>query len=351
MQLASRGDYEQKRQEQLEKLRQAASVKGDSLPVQAPAIQQQTPIQEKIERTQILTTQQNSSDDSYANTNQASSPAQANPNQSPDEIEADKDKPDEPQQSEEKIVLEVKKPYITRFPVPENTPKKIDRVKHIKPWLKQRRIIFGLWGLSAAVFVFGTSLTIYSILQNNKIIDQVSGGEVAGIAGGPSQEYSASEEPPDIGAYSVAPNMPRYVSIPKYNVKGRVMQVGVNETNNMDVPGNVFDAGWYSGSVLPGSSGASIINGHVSGYTQHGIFYNLKDLAKGDQVSVEMGSGKVLNYKVVSTKIIPADQFDILEMLNPIEGKEGLNLITCGGSFDSAANKYPDRVLVFTKRI
>ena len=250
---------------------------------------------------------------------------------------------------------ELKKvPYVKQFPQPPNTPKNIDKVKGIKPWLKQKRIIYGLWAASAAVFIIGGGLTIYGILQNNKIIEQISTGEIAGVStDGQTPGRFGSEEKPDIDGYMVAPNKPRFITIPKYNIKGRVIEVGVTSTNNMDVPDNVFDAGWYTGSVLPGSgAGASVINGHVSGYTTTGVFYNLKDLNPGDQVSVELGSGKVLNYQVVDKKWVAADAFNVMDVLNPaVAGTEALNLITCGGSFDAGSEQYQERVLVFTKRI
>jgi len=258
-------------------------------------------------------------------------------------------------ETQEPEVVEKQVFYVKQFPVPPNTPNKIDHVKHIKPWLKQRRTIFALWAASFTVFVVGSGITIYSVIQNDKIIDQISGGsgEVAGIAGGPSEGYSASEDIPDLGAHIVAAHMPRYISIPKYNTKGRVFEVGVTAENKMDVPKNVHDGGWYNSSILPGSgAGASVISGHVSGYTQPGIFYNLKNLNPGDQITVELGSGKLLNYEVVSKKTVTLDQFNILDVLNPaVPGSEGLNLITCGGQFDSASQNYLERVLVFTKRV
>jgi LPXTG-site transpeptidase (sortase) family protein len=243
---------------------------------------------------------------------------------------------------------------VPQFPVPANTPKGVDKVRSISPWLKQKRLIYGLWAASAIVFVFGAGLSIYSISQNNKITNELSeDGQVAGVSGAAGADGEVSESQPDLGSYMVAPNKPRYIMIEKSNTKGRVIEVGVDQSNNMAVPNNVFDGGWYNGSILPGSGpGAAVINGHVSGYTTSGIFYSLKDLEAGDKVSVELGSGQVIKYQVVEKKIIAADSFNILDVLNPVEPRsEGLNLITCGGQFDAASENYAERVLVFTKRI
>lgn len=102
-----------------------------------------------------------------------------------------------------------------------------------------------------------------------------------------------------IAKYKVAADLPRVITIEKLGVKARVLQMNVNSDGSMQSPINIFDAGWYTGSVKPGQPGASIIVGHASGTTLGGVFNKLETLNAGDTISVERGDGKILRYQVV----------------------------------------------------
>ena len=45
-------------------------------------------------------------------------------------------------------------------------------------------------------------------------------------------------------------------------------------------------AGWYDRSVMPGAKGTSVILGHVDDYAGPSVFYNIKNLHKGDAIDV-----------------------------------------------------------------
>ncbi len=165
----------------------------------------------------------------------------------------------------------------------------------------------------------------------------------------PSEEKPAA--PP--ATYRVAPDLPRTITIAKAGVtQARVLRVGVSSTNQLKAPASIFDAGWYDGSAKPGEAGAVLIDGHVSGPTQNGVFYNLKSLTAGDLIQLERGDGKVLTYKVMASKTYKADQVDMAAALTPVvPGVPGLNLITCGGQLDSSKTHFEDRVVVFATQL
>ncbi|TWP18516.1 class F sortase, partial [TM7 phylum sp. oral taxon 352] len=107
-----------------------------------------------------------------------------------------------------------------------------------------------------------------------------------------------------IAKYKVAADLPRVITIEKLGVKARVLQMNVNSDGSMQSPINIFDAGWYTGSVKPGQPGASIIVGHASGTTLGGVFNKLETLNAGDTISVERGDGKILRYQVIKKQTV-----------------------------------------------
>lgn len=154
--------------------------------------------------------------------------------------------------------------------------------------------------------------------------------------------------------YHVAPNLPRALYIDKMNVSARILPMGVNNDGNIQAPINVYDSGWYTGSVKPGEVGAMFIDGHSSGATRQGLFGSLDKLSKGDKLQVEKGDGTKLTYKVVHTETVDLDKVDMKKALLPYgNATRGLNLMTCTGSWiDSNDGQTLDkRVIVYTEQV
>ena len=155
-----------------------------------------------------------------------------------------------------------------------------------------------------------------------------------------------------IAKYKVAADLPRVITIEKLGVKARVLQMSVNSDGSMQSPVNIFDAGWYTGSVKPGQLGASIIVGHASGTTSGGVFNKLESLNAGDTISVERGDGKILRYQVIKKQTVKLSDVDMNSFIRPADGvSEGLNLMTCAGEWIKNSQTRNNRVMIFTKRI
>lgn len=143
-----------------------------------------------------------------------------------------------------------------------------------------------------------------------------------------------------------APEDPKKIVIEKLNVDSYVQKMGVDQNMQIAVPSNIHLAGWFVDSVQPGKNGLSIIAGHVSGPTQDGVFKQLNQLEKGDSFKVELGNGKILNYKVIdNTDVKVEDSANILFSQDP-NVKSQVNLITCGGEFDKSQDQYQNRIIV-----
>ncbi len=79
---------------------------------------------------------------------------------------------------------------------------------------------------------------------------------------------------------------PKKIVISKISVDGFVQQVGVDQNNQVAVPNNLYMVGWFVQTVQPGKPGLSVIDGHVTGRKNDGIFKNLDKLKAGDRYSV-----------------------------------------------------------------
>ena len=164
----------------------------------------------------------------------------------------------------------------------------------------------------------------------------------------PSTPNTTAPPANSVDTYTVAPNMPRVIDIPSIGVRARVLSVGLDSTGAIKTPNNVFDTAWYNGSSLPGDPGASLIDGHVSGWTTHGVFYSLKNVQTGASIQIERGDGQKLNYVVIKTMSYDANNVDMATVLSSaIPGRSGLNLITCSGSVVSGTSDFSQRLVVF----
>jgi LPXTG-site transpeptidase (sortase) family protein len=158
-------------------------------------------------------------------------------------------------------------------------------------------------------------------------------------------------KPSEFDSYTVAPDLPRYLFIPKISVKAMIKPMGVTSSNQIEAPRSAFDVGWYNQSAKPDHDGAMLIDGHVSGGPIPGIFYNLKNLMIGDIFSLERGDGKKFAYHVIKTQVYNANDVDMKAALSPINpDKPGLNLITCTGKVIKGSNNYSERLIVFTEQ-
>ena len=140
---------------------------------------------------------------------------------------------------------------------------------------------------------------------------------------------------------------PRSVTINKLGVRASIENVGVTSTGAMGVPSSIWNAGWYTGSALPGTSGAVFVDGHASS-NRNGLFGNLDKLQSGDRIGIVRNDGKAVSYKVVEVKIVDRNAVDMASMLRPHGNADrGLNLMSCSGSWIESEQTLQNRVLVY----
>jgi LPXTG-site transpeptidase (sortase) family protein len=144
-------------------------------------------------------------------------------------------------------------------------------------------------------------------------------------------------------------DMPRSIELPTIEASGFIQKVGIDSTNAVAAPSNIFLAGWYINSVKPGEVGVSLIDGHVQGVYKEGIFKKLSKLQKNDVFYVVYGDGSRRSFTVQSTADYSTEEAST-KMLEPVDGIERqLNLITCAGVYNKQTSQYEQRTLVVAR--
>ncbi|MGH2546783.1 MAG: class F sortase [Actinomycetota bacterium] len=153
-----------------------------------------------------------------------------------------------------------------------------------------------------------------------------------------------SARPADLEPVSEA-QPPLRVLIPRVGVNARIIPVGVETTGTMEVPADVRTVGWYRYGPSPGLPGSTVLIGHVdSRAAGPGVFIGLLELQPGDRIRVLSSGRRWESFEVVARNLWEKERLP--EQLFSREGDPVLTLITCGGSFDSAAGRYTHNVVV-----
>lgn len=163
----------------------------------------------------------------------------------------------------------------------------------------------------------------------------------------PDAGFDTGFEPPERVSESGI-TVPRLLSIPSISVETEVERVGVNAKGNMATPSNYRDVGWYKYGPRPGEKGSAVIAGHLDdGLGFDGVFKNLNELRRGDEIIVETKDGHILTFEVVEVISYPYDEVPTERLFNRND-QPRLNLVTCSGKWTRGAKTYDERLVVYT---
>jgi len=179
----------------------------------------------------------------------------------------------------------------------------------------------------------------------------------APITASPETTITISSDTPSEATVSsdffmqVADDQPREIILPTIQTTGYIRRVGIDQNNQIAVPDSIYLAGWYVNSVKPDEAGLSIIDGHVLGNYNDAIFKDLHALKPGDTFSIIYGDDSEKIFRVIEIKTLPIDETIAYLMQHDTAIQKQLNLITCGGNYDSSSNQYDMRVIVKSEGI
>lgn len=151
----------------------------------------------------------------------------------------------------------------------------------------------------------------------------------------------------EVSEYTVAPDRPRYLSIPSINLaQARIYEVGIKANGELATPFNIYDIGWYNESGLPGSNNVVVMDAH-GGAPGIGAFGNLPQIRQGDEIKIEMGDGREFTYVVTdtTTKALgeEANNYMVYAFESPERGRGSITLITCTGVYWTSSQTYSHR--------
>ncbi|MEO5949608.1 MAG: class F sortase [Candidatus Saccharimonas sp.] len=134
------------------------------------------------------------------------------------------------------------------------------------------------------------------------------------------------------------------VSIPSIGLSSQYVTVGTTATNAIDV--NPTLVGWWNGSAQPGTFGAVFLDGH-----NPGVFRKLPSIQVGALITLTKASGEVFNYTVAHTEVVQLAGMNMGAALSTYGGaSEGLNLMTCVGTYSAATGTTDQRLIVYAVR-
>jgi hypothetical protein len=203
------------------------------------------------------------------------------------------------------------------------------------PWYDRRGPF--RWWVVAIVLLLGAAVTLGLAVRANE--RSLPGLLYPGInaAGAPK-------------ARPVARALPVTLSIPAIGLTVPLSQLGLNPDGTVQVPTNFQEPGWYRFGPSPGQLGSAVILGHVDSYQGPAVFFRLRTLRPGDQVEVALADGVTTHFVVRQVAMYSKARFPTVRVYGS-HGYSGLQLVTCGGAFDTQTRHYLSNIVVYTSLV
>lgn len=209
-----------------------------------------------------------------------------------------------------------------------------------------RKIIVVLAAVVGLIAIVGSSIAWHFWLQQRPVAHHNKAEVVTYSTDTPSED-----KPGDNYNWQGAANDPKKIIIPSIGVDAYLQNVGIDQKKEIAIPNNIHMGGWFVDSVRPGDKGLSIIDGHLNGHTQDGVFVSLKQLKVGDTYTVTFGNNQALQFSVVKIATVSLAEAPSVLFSQDQSIARQLNLITCGGEWDKDARLYDKRVIVISEAV
>ena len=140
--------------------------------------------------------------------------------------------------------------------------------------------------------------------------------------------------------------VPITIAIPILNISTSIIQEGVTATGAMDTPHVYGKVGWYAYGTVPGNIGSAVMAGHVNDdWGLPGVFRNLKNIQKGDEINVTLSTGTLLHFTVTDITSYNYLTAPAQQIFGQNDGAY-LKLITCTGTSIPSLHTFDERLVV-----
>jgi sortase (surface protein transpeptidase) len=148
-----------------------------------------------------------------------------------------------------------------------------------------------------------------------------------------------------VRGYRATP-VPVRVEIPKIGVASALDRLGRAPDGTIQEPSRWPVAGWYAPGTRPGDPGSAVILGHVDSKRGPAVFFRLRELRRGDTITITRADTSSVRFLVQRIEQYPKDRFPTDQVYYPTL-TPALRLVTCGGEFDATAGRYRSNLIVF----
>ncbi len=219
------------------------------------------------------------------------------------------------------------------------------RQHEARPWSQRLRHPSRTWGLIAAALVLSGSGCLILGLQEHQhpLAGPVTSHRVPKGA-------KPNAVPANVATLATARSTPTELKIPALSLTVSLSTLGLNADGTVQVPTDAQQPGWYRLGPSPGEIGSAVILGHVDSYKGPGVFFNLRSLVEGNVIEVTLADGVTAKFEVNSVATYLKSQFPS-QAVYTSDGHSALQLVTCGGTFDTKTGHYLSNIVVSTSLV
>jgi len=172
------------------------------------------------------------------------------------------------------------------------------------------------------------------------------GSSTLAVAAGPGTAGALQDPVPLDTGTPAAGVTPVRLAIPSIGVDSSLDELTRDPAGVLLPPAGLENAGWYSGSAVPGAIGPAVLAGHVDDTETAGVFARLRDLAPGAEIVVTLSDGTARKFVASHAVDVAKTSFPTEDVYGPTPTSQ-LRLITCNGPYDFGVMHYSNNLIVY----
>jgi sortase (surface protein transpeptidase) len=198
------------------------------------------------------------------------------------------------------------------------------------------------WVATAVLVLVGACSVVVGVQGNHRALVDTPESQ--------RPNYGITAAPTSAPVPAVSRSVPVELRVPAIGLAVPLSGLGLNPDRTVEVPTDFQRPGWFELGPSPGQLGSAVILGHVDSFRGPAVFFRLRTLQKGDEVSVALADGAVTRFVVTEVVTYLKEAFPA-ELVYGSRGSSALQLVTCGGEFDPVARSYRSNVVAFTSLV